>query len=84
MHGGVNHRVDCQPFRLPIVHTVVARTALHRGDPPTARTHLARAARLRPRDILQLRPDLGVLPTQVEELWCGWTWPAGRLPGCRH
>jgi LuxR family maltose regulon positive regulatory protein len=90
----------------PIVHTVAARTALHRGDVPAARTHLARAARLRPllthavpwlaarallelgraylllddlagarvvlrqaRDILQLRPDLGVLPTQVEELW---------------
>jgi LuxR family maltose regulon positive regulatory protein len=90
----------------PIVHTVATHTALHRGDPPAARTHLARAARLRPllthaipwlaarallelgraylllddlpgakvvlrqaRDILQLRPDLGVLPTQVEELW---------------
>jgi LuxR family maltose regulon positive regulatory protein len=90
----------------PIVHTVAARTALHRGDPPTARTHLAQATRLRPllthaipwlaarallelgraylllddlpgarvvlrqaRDILQLRPDLGVLPTQIDELW---------------
>jgi LuxR family maltose regulon positive regulatory protein len=85
---------------------VAARTALHRGDVPGAKEHLARAARLRPlltsaipqhavqtllelgrahlalddvagakavlrqaRDILQLRPDLGVLPAQVQELW---------------
>jgi LuxR family maltose regulon positive regulatory protein len=30
------------------VHAVAARTALHRGDGPAAREHLARAARLRP------------------------------------
>jgi LuxR family maltose regulon positive regulatory protein len=84
---------------------VVARTALHRGDGPRAREHLAQAARLRPlltyaiptlavqtllelvraylalddaagaravlrdaRDILQLRPDLGILPEQAEKL----------------
>jgi LuxR family maltose regulon positive regulatory protein len=89
----------------PLVHAAVARTALHRGDVPEAKEHLARAARLRPlltyaipggsvqtllelgraylllddvagaravlrqaRDVLQLRPDLGVLPGQVEEL----------------
>jgi LuxR family transcriptional regulator, maltose regulon positive regulatory protein len=90
----------------PLVHTVAARAALHRGDLAGARDRLARAARLRPllthaipwgsvqtllemgraylllddtegaravlsqaRDILRLRPDLGVLPAQVEELW---------------
>jgi LuxR family maltose regulon positive regulatory protein len=89
----------------PLVHAVVARTALHRGDVARAREHLARAARLRPlltyafphfavltllelargyltlndpagtrtvlrqaRDILQLRPDLGILPRRTEEL----------------
>jgi LuxR family transcriptional regulator, maltose regulon positive regulatory protein len=89
----------------PLVHAVVARTALHRGDVPRAQEHLARAARLRPllthalptyavqallelaraymtmgdvagartvvrqaRDILQRRPDLGVLPKQAEQL----------------
>ncbi|HKP99707.1 MAG TPA: hypothetical protein VJ735_05200 [Actinomycetes bacterium] len=88
-----------------LVHVVVARTALYRGDGPRAREHLAQAARLRPlltyaipslavqtllelaraylavddaagaravlrdaRDILQLRPDLGILPEQVEQL----------------
>jgi LuxR family maltose regulon positive regulatory protein len=30
------------------VHALAARTALHRGDGPAAREHLARAARLRP------------------------------------
>ena len=88
-----------------LVHAVAARTALHRGDIPRAREHLARAARLRPllsyafptyavqtllelagaylalddaagartvlrqaRDILALRPDLGVLPAKAEQL----------------
>ena len=88
-----------------LVHVVAARTALHRGDGPRAREHLAQAARLRPlltyaiptvavqtllelvraylalddaagaravlrdaRDILQLRPDLGILPEQAEKL----------------
>ena len=88
-----------------LVHAVAARTALRRGDVPAAKSHLARAAGLRPmltyavpwgavqtlvelgraylaledlsgartvlrqaRDILQLRPDLGILPAQVEEL----------------
>jgi LuxR family maltose regulon positive regulatory protein len=90
----------------PLVHTVAARAALHRGDLAGARDRLARAARLRPllthaipwasvqtllemgraylllddtagaravlsqaRSILRLRPDLGVLPAEVEELW---------------
>jgi LuxR family maltose regulon positive regulatory protein len=89
----------------PVVHTVAARVALHRGDPPAARDQLARAARLRPvltyaipwgavqtllelgraylllddaagaravlsqaRDVLALRPDLGTLRAEVEEL----------------
>jgi len=89
----------------PLVHVVAGRTALHRGDLPGVKEHLARAARLRPlltsaipflavqtllelgrvylllddvagaravlrqaRDVLQLRPDLGILPAQVEEL----------------
>jgi LuxR family transcriptional regulator, maltose regulon positive regulatory protein len=89
----------------PLVYTVVARTALHRGDVPRAREYLARAARLRPllthalptyavqallelgrgylalddtagartvlrqaRDVLRLRPDLGILPMQADEL----------------
>jgi LuxR family maltose regulon positive regulatory protein len=89
----------------PLVYTVVARTALHRGDVPRAREHLARAARLRPllthalptyavqallelgrgylalddttgartvlrqaRDVLRLRPHLGILPKQADEL----------------
>ena len=92
----------------PLVHAAAARTALHRGDVPAAKSHLARAARLRPmltyaipwgavqtllqlgrayltlddlggaravlrqaRDILQLRPDLGILPAHVEELQAG-------------
>jgi hypothetical protein len=89
----------------PLVHTVAARTALHRGNVSRAKLHLVPAARLRPlltyavpwgavqtllemaraylmpddaagartvlrqaRDILQLRPDLCVLPDQAEEL----------------
>jgi LuxR family maltose regulon positive regulatory protein len=89
----------------PLVYAVAARVALHRGDTPAARRHLARAARRRPllthslptyavqallelaraylalndaagaravlgqaRDVLYLRPDLGNLPDQVEEL----------------
>jgi LuxR family maltose regulon positive regulatory protein len=88
-----------------LIHAVAARTALHGGDGPKAREHLARAARLRPlltyaipslavqtllelvraylalddaagaravlrdaRDILQLRPDLGTLSAQADEL----------------
>jgi LuxR family transcriptional regulator, maltose regulon positive regulatory protein len=88
-----------------LVHAVAARVALHRGDGPRAREHLARVARLRPlltyglsffavqtllelghaylalddiagvravlrqaRDVLHQRPDLGVLPRQIEEL----------------
>jgi LuxR family maltose regulon positive regulatory protein len=97
-----------------LVHVVVARTALYRGDGPGAREHLAQAARLRPlltyaipslavqtllelaraylavddaagaravlrdaRDILQLRPDLGILPEQVEQLGS----KLGTIPG---
>jgi LuxR family transcriptional regulator, maltose regulon positive regulatory protein len=89
----------------PLVHTVAARMALHHGDLPGAREHLAQAARLRPlltyavswgavqtllemarayltlddaggartvlrqaHGILQLRPDLGLLPKQADEL----------------
>ena len=92
-------------FISPLVHTVAARTALHRGDLPRANEHLVQAAGRRPlltyampsvavqtllelgraylmlddaagartvlrqaRGILQLRPDLGVLPDQAEEL----------------
>ena len=92
-------------FISPLVHTVAARTALHRGDLPRAQEHLVQAAGRRPlltyavpsvavqtllelgwaylmlddaagartvlrqaRGILQLRPDLGVLPNQAEEL----------------
>jgi len=88
-----------------LIHAVAARIAAHRGDVPQARTHLARAARLRPlltssmphrtvqallelaraylalgdaagarvvlreaRDVLQLRPNLGVLSEQAEQL----------------
>ena len=89
----------------PFVHAVAARAALHQGDAPRARRHLARAARLRPMltyamphravqtllelvrahlalgdtatarillreagDVLLLRPDLGILPRQADEL----------------
>jgi len=92
-------------FISPLIHTVAARTALHRGDLSRAKEHLVQAARRRPlltyaipffavqtllelgrsylvlddaagartvlrqaRDILQLRPDLGILPEQVDEL----------------
>jgi LuxR family transcriptional regulator, maltose regulon positive regulatory protein len=92
----------------PLVHAVAAQTALHRGDVPEGKAHLARAARLRPlltyaipwgavqtmlelgraylmlddlagaravlrqaRDVLQLRPNLGILPAQVQELQSG-------------
>jgi LuxR family transcriptional regulator, maltose regulon positive regulatory protein len=102
----------------PLVHTVAARMALHRGAVPEAREHLARAARLRPlltyaipwaavqmllelgraylllddvagakvvlrqaRDIMQLRPDLGSLPDQVEELRSRLDVARGTLPG---
>jgi LuxR family maltose regulon positive regulatory protein len=88
-----------------LVHAVVARTALHRGEVPRAQAQLGRAARLRPlltyalpyfavqtllelgraylalddgagarvvlrqaRDVLRRRPDLGILPSQAEEL----------------
>ena len=40
-------RLDDYPHSA-LVHAVAARTALHRGDGPAAREHLARAARLRP------------------------------------
>jgi LuxR family maltose regulon positive regulatory protein len=89
----------------PLVHAVVARTALQQGDASRAKAHLARTARLRPLlnyamphravqillelvraylalgdaagarvvlreawDILQQRPDLGLLPEQADEL----------------
>jgi len=92
-------------FMSPLIHTMVARTALHRSDLPRAKEHLVQAARRRPlltyavpsvavqtllemgrahlalddpagarvvlrqaRGILERRPDLGVLPGQVEEL----------------
>jgi LuxR family transcriptional regulator, maltose regulon positive regulatory protein len=42
----------------------LARAYLALGDASGARTVLLQA-----RDILQLRPDLGVLPAQAEELW---------------
>jgi LuxR family maltose regulon positive regulatory protein len=98
----------------PLVHAVAARTALYRSDAPTARRHLAQAARQRTmltyamphravqtllelvraylalgdaaaarvvlrdaRDILLLRPDLGVLPGQADELHA----QLDRLPG---
>ena len=35
-------------FMSALVHTVAARTALHRGDAPRAQAHLVQAARLRP------------------------------------
>ena len=97
-------RLDDYPHSA-LVRALAARTALHRGDGPAAREHLARAARLRPllthglsvlsvptllelarayvalddpagartalrqaRDVLQQRPDLGVLPAQAREL----------------
>jgi LuxR family maltose regulon positive regulatory protein len=105
-------------FISPLVHTVAARTALHRGDLPAAQAHLVQAARLRPlltyampsvavqtllelgraylmlddaagartvlrqaRDILQLRPDLGVLPHQAEELQARLDRIRGGVPG---
>jgi LuxR family maltose regulon positive regulatory protein len=89
-----------------LVHAVVARTDLRRGEVTRAQEQLGRAARLRPlltyalpyfavqtllelgrayltlgdvagtgavlrqaRDILRQRPDLGILPGQVQELW---------------
>ena len=88
-----------------LLHAVSARLAIHRGEIPTAREHLARAERLRPQlshvlphyavqaqlelarshraladavtaravlwdaeDVLQRRPDLGVLGRQADEL----------------
>jgi LuxR family transcriptional regulator, maltose regulon positive regulatory protein len=88
-----------------LVHAVVARTALHRGDVESARQHVAQCVRLRTslsyavpflavqtrlelasayleladsagarvilrevRDVLRLRPDLGILPAKAEEL----------------
>jgi LuxR family maltose regulon positive regulatory protein len=105
-------------FISPLVHTVAARTALHRGDLPAAQAHLVQAARLRPlltyampsvavqtllelgraylmlddaagartvlrqaRGILQLRPDLGVLPDQAEELHAKLDTSRGGGPG---
>jgi LuxR family maltose regulon positive regulatory protein len=43
----------------PLVHTVAARTALHRGDLPRAKEHLVQAARLRPL-LTYAIPSLGV------------------------
>jgi len=105
-------------FISPLVHTVAARTALHRGDVPQAKEHLVQAARLRPlltyaipvfavqtllemgrsylalddaagartvlrqaRGILQLRPDLGVLSHQAEELHAKLDTVRGGVPG---
>ena len=105
-------------FMSPLVHTVAARTALHRGDLPRAKEHLVQAARRRPlltyaipsvavqtllelgraylalddaagartvlrqaRGILQLRPDLGVLPDQAEELQAKLDLLRGGVPG---
>jgi LuxR family transcriptional regulator, maltose regulon positive regulatory protein len=105
-------------FISPLVHTVVARTALHRGDVPQAKAHLVQAAGRRPlltyavpsvavqtlvelgraylmledaagartvlrqaRGILQLRPDLGVLPDQAEELHAKLDSIRGGVPG---
>ena len=88
-----------------LVHAVAARTALHRGDPASARHHVAHCVRLRVsltyaipflaaqvrlelasayleladpagarvvlrevRDLLRLRPDLGILPAKADEL----------------
>ena len=105
-------------FMSPLIHTVAAHTALHRGDVPAAQDHLVQAARRRPlltyaippvavqtllelgraylmlddaagartvlrqaRGILQLRPDLGVLPDQVEELHAKLDTPRGAIPG---
>jgi LuxR family transcriptional regulator, maltose regulon positive regulatory protein len=105
-------------FISPLVHTVAARTALHRGDLPRAKEHLVQAARRRPlltyaipffavqtllelgrsylvlddaagartvlrqaRGILQLRPDLGILPEQVDELHAKLDTVRGGVPG---
>jgi LuxR family maltose regulon positive regulatory protein len=105
-------------FISPLVHTVAARTALHRGDLPRAKEHLVQAARRRPlltyaipffavqtllelgrsyltlddaagartvlrqaRGILQLRPDLGILPKQVEQLQAKLDTVRGGVPG---
>jgi len=105
-------------FISPLVHTVAARTALHRGDLPRAHEHLVQAAGRRPlltyafssvavqtllelgraylmledaagartvlrqaRGILQLRPDLGVLPDQAEELQAKLDTLRGGVPG---
>jgi LuxR family transcriptional regulator, maltose regulon positive regulatory protein len=102
----------------PLVYAVAARVALHRGEAPAARQHLARAARLRPllthslptyavlallelaraylalndaagaravlgqaRDVVHLRPDLGNLPAQVEELRSALEVAREALPG---
>jgi LuxR family transcriptional regulator, maltose regulon positive regulatory protein len=102
----------------PLVHTVAARMALHRGDMPGAREQLMQAARLRPiltyavpwgavqtllemgqaylmlddaagartvlrqaQEILQLRPDLGTLPDQANELHAKLTTTRGGVPG---
>jgi LuxR family transcriptional regulator, maltose regulon positive regulatory protein len=105
-------------FISPLVHTVAARTALHRGDLPRANEHLVQAARRRPlltyampsvavqtllelgraylmlddpagartvlrqaHGILQLRPDLGVLPDQAEKLQAKLDTLRGGVPG---
>jgi LuxR family transcriptional regulator, maltose regulon positive regulatory protein len=110
-------RLDDYPHTA-LVHAVAARTALHRGDGPRAREHLARVARLRPlltyglsffavqtllelarayltlndaagaravlaqaREVLRQRPDLGILPAQVEELRSKLDMARAALPG---
>ena len=105
-------------FMSPLIHTMAARTALHRSDVPRAKEHLVQAARRRPlltyaippvavqtllelgrgylilddaagartvlrqaRGILQLRPDLGVLPDQAEDLRSQLDIGGGGVPG---
>jgi LuxR family maltose regulon positive regulatory protein len=102
----------------PLVHTVAARMALHRGDMSAAKEQLVQAARLRPvltyavpwgavqtllemaraylmlddaagartvlrqaRGILQLRPNLGVLSEQANELRAKLDAIRGGVPG---
>ena len=68
------------PGRLPphrLVHGVVARTALHRGDGPRAREHLAR----RPgAAATHYAPDHG---RQTLSSWCAptWRWTTPPAPG---
>jgi LuxR family transcriptional regulator, maltose regulon positive regulatory protein len=54
--------VRAQNVAAAALHDQLAYLALH--DPAGARAVLRQA-----RDILQQRPDLGLLPTQADELW---------------